>query len=167
MDVFVVLEVHEACFMIEGGDGAKRTVSLAGIDWPVQADMPVLLAKDGSVRPYSGAFFDEEDGGYKKLVFEDGRFTLAERQMPLSSDDLQAFLSELIRTNDPSLNETLDMAIEDLLARGQTELAFALMNRQEALAPSESMRMMQARYAEEKHARASELPNEIREIGNG
>jgi len=155
MELCVVHTVLDDHFVIESGRGDQSAVSKSGVDWPVQAGMPILRAKDASVHPYSGVFFDEEDGAYKKLAVEGGRFVLKERRAPHSSDELKAFLIELVKTNDTSLGDSLDMAIEDLLARGETELAFMLMNRQEAVAPSESMKAMAARYRREKRETAA------------
>jgi len=140
---------------IESIGGDVITVSLSDIAWPVEADMPVLRAQDGSIRPYAGAFFDEEDGVYKALAFEGGRFVLHERPEPLDARELKAFLSALVETNDPAMGDALDAAIEDLLMKGETGLAFALMNRREALSPSKSMAAMKARFAKAASARAA------------
>lgn len=139
MNVFAVLKVHDQHFEAEGADGDIRSVSREGIDWPLQEDMPVLIGKDGKAYPYLGAFLDEEDGVYKKVAFEGGRFVLVERPAPLTKDALTGFLETLVREGGETLREPLDQAIEDLLAAGKTELAFALMGRQEALSPSKSM----------------------------
>ena len=103
--------------------------------WARTAARPAVQRRDGSYSIYEGPFADKE-GVWWHLTYDASGGHLKRRRPPMSDAEIKALCERVMRQNDPALLPAIDMAIEDALQAGRTDLAYMLMGRAEALSPA-------------------------------